>query len=113
MDSKTKKLAISAGLGIILLVAITVLIMNYQAIFGGNTQETVQGQDTKVQNVDENGMAHKPFLLPQKNPKEFYDSQMYAYNIPEFVNGKVQITGSEIASFARDTEGVKLGFRKK
>lgn len=63
--------------------------------------------------VDENGMAHKPFLLPQKNPKEFYDSQMYAYNIPEFVNGKVQVTGSEIASFARDTEGVKLGFRKK
>lgn len=63
--------------------------------------------------VDENGMAHKPFLLPQKNPKEFYDSQMYAYNIPEFVNGKVQVTGSEIASFARETEGVKLGFRKK
>lgn len=63
--------------------------------------------------VDEDGRAHKPFLLPQKNPKKFYDAQMYAYNIPEFISGKVQITGSEIAAFARETEGIKLGFRKK
>ena len=75
MDSKTKKLAISAGLGIILLVAITVLIMNYQAIFGGNTQETVQGQDTKVQNVDENGMVIGADLDGFLQDDTFFDHQ--------------------------------------
>lgn len=63
--------------------------------------------------VDENGNARKPFLLPQKNPKKFYDSQMYSYNIPEFVAGKIGFPGHEIADFAFDTEGRKLGFNKK
>ena len=63
--------------------------------------------------IGEDGIAHKPFLLPQKNPKEFYDAHMYAYNIPEFVNGKVKVTGSEIAAFAGTADGMKLDYRKK
>lgn len=63
--------------------------------------------------IDEDGRAHKPFLLPQKNPRRYYDSQMYAYNIPEFVNGKVSLKGSEIAEFAREGKPVKLGYEKK
>ena len=62
--------------------------------------------------IDEDGNAHKPFLLPQRDPRRHYDSQMYAYNIPEFVSGKVSVTGSEIASFARDAEPAKLNYRK-
>ncbi|MBR5274892.1 MAG: hypothetical protein IKU33_06590, partial [Bacteroidales bacterium] len=61
--------------------------------------------------IDEDGNAHKPFLLPQRDPRRHYDSQMYAYNIPEFVSGKVSVTGSEIASFARDAEPEKLNYR--
>ena len=63
--------------------------------------------------IDENDKAHKPFLLPQKNPRRFYDSRMYAYNIPEFVSGKVGLTGSEIADFARKTEPTKLKYKRK
>ena len=63
--------------------------------------------------IDEDGRAHKPFLLPQKNPRRYYDSQMYAYNIPEFVNGKVSLKGSDIAEFAREGKSVKLGYEKK
>ena len=63
--------------------------------------------------IDENGKAHKPFLLPQKDPRRFYDSRMYAYNIPEFVSGKVEFTGSQIADFAHKTEPRKLKYKRK
>ena len=62
--------------------------------------------------IDTDGNAHKPFLLPQRNPRHYYDSKMFAYNIPEFVNSKVTLTGSEIASFARKGKARKLTFRK-
>lgn len=63
--------------------------------------------------IDSEGNAHKPFLLPQRNPRRYYDSRMYAYNIPEFVSGKVTLKGSEIAGFARKVEAVKLKYRRK
>jgi hypothetical protein len=34
--------------------------------------------------VDESGQAHKPFLLPQKDPT-FYDRLLKTYNVPELV----------------------------
>ena len=63
--------------------------------------------------IDEDGKAHKPFLLPQKDPKAYYDAQMYAYNIPEFIDDKVRTRGSDIASFARKDSGIQLSFRRK
>lgn len=62
--------------------------------------------------IDEEGNAHKPFLLPQKNPRKFYGNNMYAYNIPEFVSGEVEYDGHEIAVFARNGKAQKLGYRK-
>ena len=34
--------------------------------------------------LDANGRATKPFLLPQRNPKEFYRRLLYSYNTPDF-----------------------------
>jgi Tol biopolymer transport system component len=39
---------------------------------------------------DKEGRAHKPFLLPQKNPL-FYDSFLRNFNIPELVEGEVPV----------------------
>ena len=63
--------------------------------------------------IDSDGNAHKPFLLPQRAPREYYDSQMYAYNIPELVSGKVIFKGSDIAGFARNEETVKLKYKRR
>ncbi len=63
--------------------------------------------------IDSEGNAHKPFLLPQKNPLKYYQTHMYAYNIPELVSGKVEYDGREIASFAKDGKPIKLGFRRR
>ncbi len=63
--------------------------------------------------IDAEGQAHKAFLLPQKNPRKFYESRMFSYNIPELVSGKVEIGGREIASFAADETGQKVGYKFK
>ena len=60
--------------------------------------------------VDADGRAHKPFLLPQKEPGEYYDALMFSYNIPELVSGKVQIDGREAASFAKEGETTEVRY---
>ena len=62
--------------------------------------------------VDENGVAAKPFLLPQKNPKKYYDSQMFSYNIPEFVEDEIGLDGRQIADFASGADAVQVMFKK-
>ena len=54
--------------------------------------------------IDENGKAHKPFILPQKDPT-FYDTTIRTYNVPELVNGPVPVRGQEILKAAL-TEGI-------
>ena len=41
--------------------------------------------------IDENGRAHKPFVLPQRDPA-YYRSLILVYNVPELVTGPVEIT---------------------
>lgn len=53
MDSKTKMLAVFASLGIILLVLLTVMLMNYSVLFG-----------TKEEQVSENAVPQKTNLAP-------------------------------------------------
>ena len=39
--------------------------------------------------IGEDGQCTKPFLLPQRNPREFYHSVRYSFNVPDFTSGKV------------------------
>jgi dipeptidyl aminopeptidase/acylaminoacyl peptidase len=44
---------------------------------------------------DSSGKAHKPFLLPQKDPTA-YDSTPLMYNLPELVKGPVQVSRRQL-----------------
>jgi len=44
---------------------------------------------------DEQGRAHKPFLLPQQDPA-FYDSFIKTYNVPELITGPVAATSRQL-----------------
>lgn len=44
---------------------------------------------------DEGGQWHKPFILPQKDPR-FYDTFLETYNIPEFARAKVAFSPGEL-----------------
>ena len=45
--------------------------------------------------VDREGKDHKPFVLPQKDPR-FYDTCLKTYNVPELVRGPVTVTEDEL-----------------
>ena len=61
--------------------------------------------------VDENGMATKPFLLPQENPQEYYDETLYSFNTPDFTLEKVSFDNKsaikEIRSDKRTATSVR------
>lgn len=63
--------------------------------------------------IDEEGQAHKPFLLPQKNPVKYYKDLMLTYNLPEFIEGKVQLDKHAILKTMRDTKGVQVQVRHR
>ncbi|MBE6339209.1 MAG: hypothetical protein E7069_00540 [Bacteroidales bacterium] len=41
--------------------------------------------------VDGNGVATKPFLLPQRRPLHYYRESLYSYNAPDFTTRHVEI----------------------
>ena len=60
-----------------------------------------------VSHVDERGRAHKPFILPQRDPL-FYDSHMKAYSVPEFTTGPVKIGQAALAAAGRGPATIEL-----
>lgn len=59
--------------------------------------------------IDDDGKAHKAFLLPQKST-EFYRKLMKSYNIPEFITGKVKYQSHTIVESAKHDPGINVNF---
>ena len=55
--------------------------------------------------IDEKGNISKPFILPQRNPQEYYGESIYSFNTPDFTKKKVEFdaynAGREILSDKR------------
>lgn len=51
-----------------------------------------------ISHIDGNGQESKPFMLPQKYPKQYYRDLMFSYNIPEFMTGKVRMSMHRISN---------------
>lgn len=45
--------------------------------------------------IDDHGRVSKPFLLPQRNPRKYYQELMDAYNCPDFTKTRVEIDAHE------------------
>jgi len=48
---------------------------------------------------DTSGKAHKPFILPQKDP-EFYATFLKSYNVPELVTSKIELNPHSLSDVA-------------
>lgn len=46
--------------------------------------------------IDKEGKAHKPFMLPQENPRKYYKQLDYSYNIPEFMTSAFDVPMRDI-----------------
>ena len=64
-----------------------------------------------IASIDDNGNVTKPFLLPQRNPREFYDNMMYSYNVPDFTKTKVDIDAHEFRSKLLDKKRIKVNIK--
>lgn len=64
-----------------------------------------------IAHFGDDGVAGKPFLLPQRNPKNFYEDLFRSYNVPEFVTGPVPLEKIRAQKAIDAPERVPFGFR--
>lgn len=57
--------------------------------------------------IDRNGKATKPFLLPQRNPKEYYRLSLYSYNTPDFSSRPIDAHARELGRQIESDERVE------
>ena len=62
--------------------------------------------------VDETGKMYKPFMLPQENPRKFYEDLLMSYNIPEMVNGQVNVSKRTIEKKLKEEAGTSINYKK-
>lgn len=60
--------------------------------------------------IASDGRPAKPFLLPQKDPA-MYDYLLYSFNIPELVNGAVEVDAYEIEHAAKNLKAEQVQFK--
>ncbi len=61
---------------------------------------------------DGNGHAGKPFMLPQRNPRDYYHKMMHSYNVPDFTLQKVDLDIRAVASEINDNKLIQVGLKK-
>jgi hypothetical protein len=64
-----------------------------------------------IAHFDENGVAGKPFMLPQRDPAGYYRKLYRSYNVPEFVTGPVPLDRIRAQKLIDAPERVPFGFR--
>ena len=64
-----------------------------------------------ISHFDENGIAGKPFMLPQRDPENYYEDLFRSYNVPEFVTGPVGFDRIRAQKAINSPERVQFGFR--
>ena len=58
--------------------------------------------------IDEYGRATKPFMLPQRNPKDYYRRLLYSYNTPDFTSRPVEMNAHEMGRKLESPERMKI-----
>ena len=61
--------------------------------------------------IDGNGRFSKPFLLPQKNPEEYYSQSLYSFNTPDFTKEKVEFDSRKAVEAILSDERVATEIR--
>ncbi|MEJ2704814.1 MAG: hypothetical protein P8Z79_20450 [Sedimentisphaerales bacterium] len=62
---------------------------------------------TYLSYVHDDGTAHKPFVLPQRDPT-YYDSLLETYSVPELITGPVKVGKHALAQAARSKDCIEV-----
>ena len=61
--------------------------------------------------VDEEGRVSKPFMLPQRNPRQFYRGRFLSFNVPDFIIGPTRFNSHEASGLINDEYRKDFGVR--
>ena len=62
---------------------------------------------TYLSYIDANGIAHKPFILPQRDPL-YYDSMLETFSVPELIAGPIKVSKHALARAARSKDCIEV-----
>lgn len=61
--------------------------------------------------IDNEGVCGTPFLLPQRNPLQYYQNQFRSYNVPDFARTPVRLDRREAERLINSPDRRPFGFR--
>jgi hypothetical protein len=62
--------------------------------------------------IDSLGKATKPFMLPQRNPKRFYQQSFYSYNTPDFSSRRIEADARKMGKLIEKDERTATKIKK-
>lgn len=62
--------------------------------------------------IGEDGIATKPFLLPQRNPKKYYGESLHSFNAPDFTSEPVDLSLREAKSLIIDQSPIHVTIKE-
>lgn len=62
--------------------------------------------------IGPDGKATKPFLLPQKNPRLYYDEALHSFNAPDFITEKIDLDMPKVRSMVKSGKTVDVSVKK-
>ena len=62
--------------------------------------------------IGSDGKATKPFLLPQRNPRKYYDEALHSFNAPDFIAEKVNLDMPRVRSMVRRGDITNVSVKK-
>lgn len=62
--------------------------------------------------IGTDGKATKPFMLPQRNPQQYYDEALHSFNAPDFITDKIDLDMPQIRSMVKTNEIVNVSVKK-
>ncbi len=79
-------------------------------VFGSRRDDRIHTR-AYICHIDADGVPGRPFLLPQKDPRRYYDSMLMSFNIPEFITKPVSFDHHKAWRLLRS--GKKTSFKYK
>lgn len=61
--------------------------------------------------IDQDGNDTKPFLLPQANPRRYYDELFMSYNVPDFVTSAVNFESNKAKNLINSSQRIQMNVR--
>ena len=71
------------------------------------------GQFTRLyfSHIDGDGNASKAFMLPQKNPAEYYGTLFMSYNVPDFITAPLSVDNVRASRLINAEERIPFGVK--